>query len=110
VFTSSERAFIRRELCQHFSSYPTVAEGFFLRTWRAGPQAGQPKLPAPVQSMQARGLVEICLHQQRWARAFFTKAGLAALRQLAMDRRALNPVRYAHVRRELGLQTEEEPP
>jgi hypothetical protein len=60
--------------------------------------------------MQARGLVEIHLHQQRWARAFFTEAGLAALRQLAMDRRVLDPVRYAHVRRELGLLTEEEPP
>jgi hypothetical protein len=108
VFTAPERDFIRRELCQHFSSYPTVAEGFLLRTWRGGPQAGQPKLPSAVRSMQARGLVEIQLHQQRWARAFFTEAGLAALHQLAMDRRALDPVRYAHVRRELGLQAAEE--
>jgi hypothetical protein len=60
--------------------------------------------------MKVRGLVEIHLHQQRWARAFFTKAGLAALRQMALDRRALDPVRYAHVRRELGLQAEEGPP
>jgi hypothetical protein len=109
VFSAAEREFIRRELGQRFSSYPSVADGFFLRTWRGGPQAGQPKLPSAVQSMKARGLIEIQPHQQRWARAFFTEAGLAALRQLAMDRRALDPVRYAHVRRELGLQTQEEP-
>jgi hypothetical protein len=110
TFTAPEREYIRRELCQHFSSFPTVAEGFFLRTWRGGPQAGQPKLPAAIQSMMARGLVEIQRPEQRWARAFFTEVGLAALRQLAMDRRALDPVRYAHIRRELGMQTDDESP
>ena len=35
-----------------------MAEGIFLRTWHSGPQKGQPKLRAPVQSMLARGLVE----------------------------------------------------
>ena len=36
---------IRRELCQHFGQDPRAADGFLLRTWRSGPQAGQPKLP-----------------------------------------------------------------
>jgi hypothetical protein len=110
VFTAPEREFIRRELGQYFSSYPSVAEGLFLRTWRAGPQAGEPKVPSAVQSMRARGLVEIRIVRPRMPRAFFTEAGLAALRQLASDRRALDPVRYAHVRRELGLQTDEAQP
>ena len=110
VFTAPEREFIRRELGQHFSSYPTVAEGLLLRTWRGGPQAGQPKLPPAVQTMLARGLVEIRIVRPPWPRAFFTAAGLAALRQLAADRRSLDPTRYAHVRRELGLQTEEPAP
>jgi hypothetical protein len=52
--------------------------------------------------MIERGLVEV--RQERLMyHAFFTEAGLAALRQLAADRRALDPVRYAHIRRELGL-------
>ena len=52
--------------------------------------------------MMARGLVAI----GRGAfghRAFFTAAGLAALRALAADRRAMDPARFAHLRRELGL-------
>jgi hypothetical protein len=108
VFTAPEREFIRHELAQHFGSYPAVAEGLLLRTWRGGPQAGQPKLPPAVQTMLARDLVEIRIVQPPWPRAFFTAAGLAALRQLAANRRSLDPIRYAHVRRELGLQREEE--
>ena len=38
----------------------------------------------------------------------FTEAGLAALRQLVLDRRAMDPARFAHLRRELGLDTPEE--
>jgi hypothetical protein len=30
-------------------------------------------------------------------------AGLVALRQLLLDRRAMDPARFAHLRRELGL-------
>jgi hypothetical protein len=52
--------------------------------------------------MIERGLVEV--RQERLMyHAFFTEAGLAALRQLAADRRALDPVRYAHIRQKLGL-------
>jgi hypothetical protein len=38
------------------------------------------------------------------ARACFTEAGLAALRWLASQRRGLDPVQFAHVRQELGLE------
>jgi hypothetical protein len=100
-FTPQERDLIRRELCQHFGQDPRVADGLLLRTWRSGPQAGQPKLPAAVQSMLERGLVEI--RTGRGPRAAFTPAGLVALRQLLSDRRAMDPVRFAHLRRELGL-------
>jgi hypothetical protein len=37
-FTPAERDFIRREFCKHFSSYPALADGIFLRTWRAAAQ------------------------------------------------------------------------
>jgi hypothetical protein len=52
-FSAGERDYIRRELDMFFSSLPGVAEGFLLKTWRGGPQAGQPKLPPA-----AKGLLE----------------------------------------------------
>jgi hypothetical protein len=106
-FTAPERDLIRRELSVHFSTHPSVADGIFLRTWRAGPQAGQPKLPPAIRSMLERGLVELRPDgHRRLTCAFFTEAGIAALRELAQDRRALDPVRFAHIRRELGLDAE----
>ena len=102
AFNAAERELIRRAFGLHFGSHPAVAEGIFLRSWRGGPQAGQPKLPPAIQSMMDRGLVEV--RQERLMyHAFFTEVGLAALRQLAADRRALDPVRYAHIRQELGV-------
>ena len=56
--------------------------------------------------MLERGLVEL-RNDQRWLRAHFTPAGLAALCEMARDRRLLDPVRYAHVRQELGLDAQE---
>jgi len=43
-FTTGERDHIRRELDMVFSTLPSVAEGFQLKTWRGGPDAGKPKL------------------------------------------------------------------
>jgi len=97
LFTAPECDLVRRELGLRFGQLPSLAGGLFLRTWRGGPQAGQPKLPATVQGMLERGLVEVRT-DGRWPRACFTEAGLAALRALARDRRQLDPVRYAHVR------------
>jgi hypothetical protein len=105
-FTPQERDLIRRELCQHFGQDPRAADGILLRTWRSGPQAGQPKLPAAVQSMLERGLVEV--RTGRGARAVFTPAGLAALRRLLSDRRTMDSIRFAHLRRELGVDRGEE--
>jgi hypothetical protein len=35
-FLPGERDYIRRELDMFFSTLPTVAEGFQLKTWRGG--------------------------------------------------------------------------
>ena len=40
-------------------------------------------------------------------RAFFIEAGLQELRELLQDRRAMDPERFAHLRRELGIETGE---
>ena len=105
-FTAPERELIRREMGMRFGQYPRLADGLFLRTWRSGPQAGQPKLPPAVQSMLERGLVEV--RTGRGPRAVFTPTGLAALRRLLSDRRAMDPARFAHLRRELGLEGQED--
>ena len=106
-FTAEERELLRRELGTRFGQPPSLADGLFLRTWRGGEHKGEPKIPPAVRSMRERGLVEIRLGRMG-PRAFFTEAGLAALRQLLQDRRAMDPVRFAHLRRELGLDVPED--
>ena len=101
-FTPRERELIRREFCSHFGQDPSVADGILLRTWRSGPHRGEPKIPLAVQGLLARGLVEV--GPGRYGpRAVFTEAGLRELRLLLEDRRAMDPGRFAHLRRELGL-------
>ena len=101
-FTPGEREYIRRELDLYFTTLPTVAEGFRLRVWRGGLQAGQPKLPPAAKSLIERGLMQLDIGH-RPPRLFFTDAGLAALRTMMADRRLADPKRFAHVRRELGI-------
>jgi hypothetical protein len=101
TFTPGERDYIRRELDMFFSTYPTVAEGFHLKTWRGGPQAGQPKLP-PAHRLLDRGLMRLDTGSGP-PRLFFTDAGLVELRAMMADRRLADPVKFAHIRRELGI-------
>jgi hypothetical protein len=102
TFTASERMYIRRELDQFFSTLPTVAEGFQLKSWRTGPKHGQPKLPPAAEGLIERGLMRLDA-TLRPPRIFFTDPGLAALRAMMADRRLANPAQFAHVRRELGI-------
>jgi hypothetical protein len=108
-FTPREREYIRRELDIFFGTLPSVAEGFQLRTWRGGPLAGQPKVPPPVRTMVERDLVEIRIGTHV-PKVHFSEAGLAALRILALDRRYMDPQKFAHVRAELGLEATIERP
>ena len=104
-FTAQERELILHEMGIHFSQYPSLADGIFLRTWRGGPQRNEPKIPPAVRSMMDRGLVEI-RNTERGPRAFFTEAGLGELRRLLLDGRYMDPERFAHLRRELGLESD----
>jgi hypothetical protein len=104
MLTVAERNLIRRELSVRFGSPPRLAEGIFLRVWRSGPLAGQPKVPAAVQSMVDRDLLVVRAGLANMARAHFTDAGLAALRWLAAQRQGLDPMQFAHIRQELGLE------
>jgi hypothetical protein len=101
-FTTAERNLIRLEMGQHFGQYPSLADGIYLRPWKSGPQKGQPKVPPAVQTMLDRGLVRIEPGRIGY-QAMFTEAGMQALRELARDRRALDPERYPRLFAELGL-------
>ncbi len=85
-----------------FSTLPTVAEGFQLKTWRGGPEAGKPKVPPVARSLIDRGLMRLDT-SERLPRLFFTEAGLVELRAMIADRRLADPKRFAHVRQELGI-------
>jgi hypothetical protein len=104
-FTPGERAYIRQELDQFFSTLPTVAEGFMLKTWKSGPQKGQPKVPASAEGLVERGLMRV-EPAARPPRLYFTETGLAALRTMIADARLASPAKFAHVRKELGIDPE----
>jgi hypothetical protein len=101
-FTAGERDYIRRELDMFFSTLPSVAEGFQLKTWRGGPDAGKPKLPPTAKGLIARGLMRLD-SEGHFPRLFFTEAGLTALRAMMTDRRLVDPKKFAHVRQELAI-------
>jgi len=101
-FTAGERDYIRRELDCFFSTLPTVAAGFQLRTWRGGPEAGRPKLPPAAKSLLARGLMRLDT-SQAFPRLLFTDTGIEALRTMMRNKRLADPEKFAHVRRELGI-------
>ncbi len=99
-FTAAERSLLRYEFMVRFGQAPRLADGIWLRKWRGGLQAGQPRIPAAVASLLARGLVELGPDRIGF-RARFTAAGIAGLRLLAQDRRALDPKQYGHILDEL---------
>ena len=101
-FTPRERDYIRRELDMFFSTYPRVADGFQLKTWRGGPQAGQAKVPPTAKGLVDRGLMRLDT-SDRFPRLFFTEAGMTELRAMMTDRRLADPAKFAHVRLELGI-------
>jgi hypothetical protein len=101
-FTTRERDYIRLELDMYFSTYPRVADGFQLKTWRGGPLAGQPKIPPAAQGLIDRGLMRLDT-SDRLPHLFFTETGMAELRAMMTDRRFADPAKFAHVRQELGI-------
>jgi len=102
ALTPSERAYIRTELDVFFSTLPTVAEGFMLKTWRGGPDRGKPKISPVAKGLLDRGLMRLD-RGGRLPRLVFTEAGLAALRAMMSDRRLADPKKFSHVRQELGI-------
>jgi hypothetical protein len=102
TLTPRERDYIRGELDCFFSTLPSVADGFHLKTWRGGPDAGKPKLPSVAKGLVERGLMRLDA-SQRLPRLLFTETGLVELRAMMSERRFANPAKFAHIRHELGI-------
>ena len=102
TLTPRERALIRNEFMVRFGQAPRLESGILVKRWATGPNKGQPKPGTVIQGMLDRGLLELRDDGSHWLRARFTEAGLAALRHMAEDARALPPSEYQHVLDELG--------
>ena len=102
TLTPRERALIRNEFMVRFGQAPRLESGILVKRWATGPNKGQPKPGTVIQGMLDRGLLELRDDGSHWLRARFTEAGLAALRHMAEDARALPPGEYQHVLDELG--------
>lgn len=102
ALTPRERALIRNEFMVRFGQAPRLESGILVKRWATGPNKGQPKPGTVIQGMLDRGLLELRDDGSHWLRARFTEAGLAALRHMAEDARALPPSEYQHVLDELG--------
>lgn len=105
VLTARERALVRNEFMPRFSSAPSLHGGFVVKRWVTGPNKGQPKPGPTIQGMIDRGLLTLKDDSSHWLRATFTEAGLAALRRMAEDRRALPPDDYRQLLDELAGRT-----
>ena len=102
AFNAVERDYLRQQFDVFFSTLPTVAEGVQLGTWKGGMRKGAPKVPPAAQSLIDRGLMHLDT-TARFPRLFFTPEGIAALRRMMADPRLANPQKFAHIRRELGI-------
>jgi hypothetical protein len=103
AFNAAERAYIRRELDRVFSTLPAAADGFLLKVRKTGPNAGEPKLAPPAETLVARGLMRI-EPSSPWPRLRFTEQGLRALRDMMSDPKLADPSIYRHIRQELGIE------
>jgi hypothetical protein len=101
-FLPKERDLIRREFMVRFSSARSIHDGILVKRWATGPNKGQPKPAAAVQSMIDRGLLSLVDDGAHWLKATFTPAGIQALRRMAADKRALPPDQYQHLLDELA--------
>ncbi|MCW2247758.1 Uri superfamily endonuclease [Azospirillum fermentarium] len=106
-FTPAERDLIRREFMSRWSEPPRLADGILLKRWATGPQKGEPKLTAIVQSLLERGLVTIAETDRGFPHAHFTPSGYAALQAMAASQRHLPPERYGHLIDELARRPED---
>jgi hypothetical protein len=101
AFTAAERNLIRLEFMDRMGGARSLDEGIFLYRWIGGPNKGQPKLNKAVQSLLARGLIEIVDPKRGLPFARFTPFGFKALKVMAKNKNKLRPDRHQHLLEEL---------
>ena len=101
-FNAAERAYIRQELDEVLTTLPTAAEGFLVRSRKTGLSVGEPKVPPAGRSLLERGLMR--LEREGSFRLVFTDAGWAALKRMMSNSQQADPKKFAHIRRELGIE------
>ncbi|MBB2168798.1 hypothetical protein HLH36_10595 [Gluconacetobacter aggeris] len=97
--TRSEERFIRWSFGTYSGSNPSLSEGIILPTWKSGPQVGQPRIPASIRDLIARGLLRVAAGEEP-PRAYFTSTGIDAVRRMFIKPR-FDTQRYVHLWREV---------
>ena len=102
AFTRQEISFVRSELSVRLGERPRLVDGIVLRSWKAGPARGSPRMPAAVQSLVSRGLLVVRqTHPGQPFRAFWTDPGLQALLTAIEDPRTFDGATTAQLTAEL---------
>ncbi|GBQ96398.1 hypothetical protein GLI01_07150 [Gluconacetobacter liquefaciens] len=97
--TRSEERFIRWVFGTYSGSNPSLSAGIVLPTWKSGPLAGQPRIPASIRDLVARGLLRVAADEGP-PRAYFTSTGLGAVRRMFIRPR-FDTQLYVHLWREV---------
>lgn len=93
-----ELAFIRAEFLPRFGTEPRIEDGILLRTWKAGERRGQPRIPTALASLTDSGLMVVRRDGDGpLFRAYFTAAGLAAMRAVLEQGRSFSRQSHGHL-------------
>jgi hypothetical protein len=98
AFRAYERDYIRGAMGMHFGHYRSLADGMFLRPWRSGPLRDPGETAGGGAEHAGAGP-----RRDPASASGMTGAGMAALRETAQDRRALDPARFPQLPAELRL-------
>jgi hypothetical protein len=97
--TRSEERFIRWSFGMYSGHNPSLSDGIILPTWKSGARRGQPRIPASIRDLVARGLLRVS-EDGLPPRAYFTPQGIRAVRCMFLKPR-FDTGRYIHLWREV---------
>ncbi|NVN12164.1 MULTISPECIES: hypothetical protein [Nguyenibacter] len=97
--TRSEERFIRWSFGTDSGHNPSLSDGIILPVWKSGTRRGQPRIPASIRDLVARGLLRV-VEGDLPPRAYFTANGIRAVRRMFVKPR-FDTGRYIHLLREV---------
>ncbi|MBB2200978.1 hypothetical protein [Gluconacetobacter tumulisoli] len=99
TLTRAEERFIRWAFGTYSGHNPSLSDGIILPIWKSGPRTGQPRIPASIRDLVARGLLRV-VAEEGPPRAYFTHTGMTAVRRMFIKPR-FDAGRYIHLLREV---------